>query len=135
MPNKSPLPTGISTTNSNQQRASRAGGRARRWAAQGRDRIRSSPTAVALQLLEDPGDRFRNSSTEEYASHVYLIPSIPGDGSQEGTNSIQSIGDAATTGQEFNSLLKNIAVADVPLQGCIRVLPMFDYRLTWSPID
>ena len=32
MPNKSPLPTGISTTNSNQQRTSRAGGRARRWA-------------------------------------------------------------------------------------------------------
>ena len=32
MPNKSPLPTGISTPNSNQQRSSRAGGRAPRWA-------------------------------------------------------------------------------------------------------
>ena len=56
-------------------------------------------------------------------------------GAKTDKNSIQSIGDAATTGQEFNSLLKNIAVADVPLQGCTRVLALFDYRLTWSPID
>ena len=84
MPNKSPLPTGISTTNSNQQRASRAGGRAPRWAAQGRNRMRSSKIAVALQLSEDPGDLFRNSSNEENASHVYLGRSIPGDENQDG---------------------------------------------------
>ena len=56
-------------------------------------------------------------------------------GAKTDKNSIQSIGDAATTGQEFNSLLKNIAVADVPLQGCTRVVPLSYYSLMWSPID
>ena len=37
---------------------SRAGGRAPRWAAQGRNRMRVSPIAVALKISEDPGDLF-----------------------------------------------------------------------------
>ena len=55
-----------------------------RWAAQGRNRMRSSPLAVALQLSEDPGDLLRNSSNEENACFVYSIRSIPGDENQDG---------------------------------------------------
>ena len=36
---------------------------------------------------------------------------------------------------EANWPMKNIAVTDVPLQGCIRFIPLGDCRLTRSPIN